>query len=483
MLADPVAAAGWRPPPCEYADGIPADPIAFLTLNHLVRLWRRLGWTLTETDRALGVFLPAEPDPYGRCRPRPGDGQRPARPEPAGRAAALLKGGRTELLELWADLTAARYAELFLVPGTPPIDPVFDHPLARYLEHLDGARFRPYTWDPALPESAADGNVGLAAHAGTVQAALRLSAEDVVAILADAGTTLEAAALNLPTVSLLHRYAVLARGLRIAVADLIALRQLSGLDPFGRPPPGPVTTLAEDRALTTVLFAEAVDAVRAGGLAVAEIDYLLRHRYDPAGPYLTAAAAPLALVRTLDTEIGRISTEHADPVDATALTDAELRQKMALVLPADAVERFFGMLTGTITYDAVVVDVPATEQLDPAAVAGEPAVTLTTTRSASSSTWSTGACSSGPSSGAWSVRFPGPAAARDRYAQLLDSVRRTAREFFDLNLLAPVGFLDAADYDQFFAAVADRGGRAAERLTVRRDAARSPRSCRSSATG
>ena len=93
-------------------------------------------------------------------------------------------------------------------------------------------------------------------------------------------------------------------------------------------------------------FVEAVLAVGRPGSAVADVDYLLRHRYDPAGPYAPAAAPPLALVRTLDAEIVRIRTEHADPVDPTALTDEELRQKMALVLPADTVETFFGMWTG-----------------------------------------------------------------------------------------------------------------------------------------
>ena len=230
---------------------------------------------------------------------------------------------------------------------------MFDQPLGRYLEYLDGGRYRPYTWDPALPpwepgppESGVAGNVGLVNHVGTVQAALQLSADDVALILADAGTTLEAAPLDLATVSRLHRYGVLARRLRMPVADLIALRQLSGLDPFAAPQPRPVATLAEDHAHTTVRFVEAVLAVRDHGLSVAEVDYLLRHRYDPVGPYAQAAAPPLALVRTLDAEIVRIQTEHADPFDPTVVTDEELRQKMALVMTADAVETFFGMWTG-----------------------------------------------------------------------------------------------------------------------------------------
>ena len=360
-----------------------------------------------------------------------------------------MKSSRGELLELWSDLTATRYEELFLVPVTPAtIDElVFDQPLGRYLEYLDDGTYRPYRWDPNRPESVADGNVGLVNHVGTVQAALQLSADDVERILADAGTTLEAAPLDLATVSLLHRYGVLARSLRMPVADLITLRQLSGLDPFAPPSPQPVESLAEDHAQTTVRFVEAVLAIRDADLSVADADYLLRHRYDPAGPELNAAAPPLALVRTLDAEIARIRTEHADPVDAITLTDEELRQKMALVLAADAVEWFFGMSTGTITHAVEEIDVDEADQLDPAAVAGEPAVTLTYDPEAEKQHLVYRGVLFEEEKRRLVAEYTGPREAKRLYGELLGSVQQTARDFFDLNLLAPVGFLDAADYE------------------------------------
>lgn len=429
VLADPDAGGGFDTTTVQYADGTPADPIAFLLLNYLVRLCRRLGWSLTETDRALRVFLPTEPDP------RTDGGLGPAMASALlglsrlDALTPLLKGDRDELLELWSDLPAARYAGLFLVPGTPPVDATFDEPLGHYLQ------------DPDVP---------LAGHVGTVQSALRLSADDVTAILADAGTTLEAAPLDMPTVSLLHRYGVLARGLRMPVADMIALRQLSGLDPFAPPPPGPVTTPAQDHASATVTFVEAVLAVRDSGVAVAEVDYLLRHRYDPAGPYLTAAEAPLALVRSLDAEILRIATEQADPVEPSLVSDEDLRASMALVLPVDVVETFFGMWTGTISTDVEEPGaVPESDQLKQASVATEPAVTLTydlvlgrqhlTYRGVLFPAERNRLVAAYPDDGT-----------RDRYAALLDAVQQVPREFFDLNLVTPVGFLGSTDYAGLF---------------------------------
>ena len=230
VLADPVGGGGFETTTLQYADGRPADPIAFLTLNYLVRLWRRLGWSLAETDRALQVVPAHRSRPAHRRDARARDGQRPARPEPAGRAAHdICTGDRTELLELWSDLHRRPATRAVPGAGHPAIAPVFDDPLGRYLEYLDGGSSA-FRWDPAPPETRSR-NVGLAAHVGTVQAALRLSADDVDAILADAGTTLEAAPLDMATVSLLHRYGVLARRLRMPVAELIALRQLAGARP------------------------------------------------------------------------------------------------------------------------------------------------------------------------------------------------------------------------------------------------------------
>jgi hypothetical protein len=454
VLADPVGSAGFETTVLQYADGRPADPTAFLLLDHLVRVWRRIGWSLAETDRALSGFLPATPDP------RTGAALGPAMASAllgTARLAALaetLPGDRIELLELWTGLTPQRYADLFLVPGTPPVDAaVFNQPLGRYLEVLDGGTWRPFGWDPALPEDPATGNVSLATHSGTVLGALELTDNDLTAILADAGASLDTAALDLATVSLLHRYAVLARRLKVAVADLITLRQLAGVDPFAPPPREPVTDLADDHAEVTIEFAAAVTGVRSAGVAVTDLDYLLRHRYDPAGPYAPVAAPPLELIRALDAEITRIGAEHADPADPTALGDDELRQKMALVLPADTVDTFFGMWTGTITYDAVLTGVTPEEALDPALVVGEPSIALGYDPvRAEQHLVRTGTLVAAEKDRLLRS-FGGTADELARYADLLEAVQATAQGFFDAVLLAPVAFLAPADFDRLFAPI------------------------------
>jgi hypothetical protein len=58
LLADPDAGCNFDLTTLRYANGQAADAIAFLKINLFVRLWRGLGWTIEETDRAMRTFVP-----------------------------------------------------------------------------------------------------------------------------------------------------------------------------------------------------------------------------------------------------------------------------------------------------------------------------------------------------------------------------------------------------------------------------------------
>ncbi|HEY5814169.1 MAG TPA: hypothetical protein VIT23_16120, partial [Terrimicrobiaceae bacterium] len=58
VLADPAVGSNFDLTTLRYANGNGVDPIALPKINLFVRLWRKLGWTIEETDRALNVFLP-----------------------------------------------------------------------------------------------------------------------------------------------------------------------------------------------------------------------------------------------------------------------------------------------------------------------------------------------------------------------------------------------------------------------------------------
>ena len=243
VLADPNAGCGFDTTTLRYADGSPADPIAFILLNHLVRLWRRLGWPLDEIDRALVTFLPTQPN-----------ARTPATIGPAMASALLgtahlaelaerlgLAGQqRASLLVCWADLDERGYADVFLTPGKS--DPLF------------------------APASVAAGTAALADNLTAALAALNLTAPEVEEILLDSGTSVVAAPLSLATLSLLRRHAVLARALRLSVTELVTLKGLSGVDPFPVLPAQPVTVVADDvPQMGTIRFVELAMTVAESG--------------------------------------------------------------------------------------------------------------------------------------------------------------------------------------------------------------------------
>lgn len=378
VLADPDAGCSLEHTTLQTAAGQPVDAFTLHRINVFVRLWRRLGWTTEETDRALTTFLPADLRPLT-----------PATLGPAMTTALLSiahldafasrfgvgRGSRLRLLTAWRDLdtggSAARYAQLFLTPSVLATDPVFDHPLGRHLQRFDQATatWVPFTWDPGQPEDPKAGNVALASHLGAVQGALGVTADEVRRVLDDAGTSLDEAPLNVAVLSLLDRHAVLADALGLSVAELRTIVALSGVDPFAPLAPGAVTDVAGDRPWSATLrFVDLADAIATGPLTVDELAFLVRHEFDPGGPLRPDPATSLALTRALAAGTARIAADHRPLADPDALTDELLARELALVLPADVADTVVRMWQGTVVYEPVQ-DATAAEALDPADLA------------------------------------------------------------------------------------------------------------------
>ena len=412
-----------------YADGTAADPVLLLKLNVLVRLWRRLGWSLAETDRALAVFVPGGSAALTAAK-LPGALRVAlvymAHLDELAERAPVGKGSRTKLLTLWSNLPTAGknplYAQLFLTRSVLKNDPGFDDPLGNYLS-------KP--------------NVPLDKHLLGIQGALNVSAEDVERILADAGTTLANAKLTLETVSLLYRYVTLAKGLKLSVAELTALKALTGLDPF-KPLVASPTLPGDDNPFNqTLAFVGVAEAVRGSDFSIEDLDYLLRHRADPVGKHRPDPTAALTLVRGFGAEVQRIRTEHAIPDDPAALTDEALRQKLALIYPTEVVDTFMAMWSGTRVYEAVERDVTAANALDPDDFRTELAIGVRYDAKTKVQQLLHRGVLLDARRTALKAAHPGAV-----FASLVDAVGAEARAFFDKELS---DFLTAADYDSLFA--------------------------------
>jgi hypothetical protein len=472
VLADPDLDSGFTNTTLQYADGTPADAMVFIAMTYLVRLWRRLPWNLDELDRALVVFLPATPDPHTGTTLGPAMASALLGLAHLDHLATLLPnrlGGRIGLLPLWSAIDDVRYRALFLTGTQQTRDAVLDDPLGHYLSRLTGGAYAPFTWN-GTAENVATGNVPLAGHLAAVQAGLQLTASDIDTILADAGTSTAAAPLTLDVLSRLYRYALLASLLKLPVPDMIALKALTGLDPFVPIPAGPITTTALDHpGRSTIGFVELAATTRQAGFSVTELAYLIRNEYDPVGPYRAAATPPLALIRSLATQITRIRVDHAIPADPLTFTDDVIRQEFAQAFPPDVAAIFMAMWTGTIEYRVTQANVADADQLTAAAVAAVPAISVAYDPVAQQQTLVYHGVLTTAARTAVDAALVSPPA---YVAGLLDAIGQQAGDFFTRYLakgvvvgVGNVGFLDQGDFDLLFAAPpvaqdADRARRA-----------------------
>jgi hypothetical protein len=354
VLADPDASCNFERTRFQYADGGKADPIAFLRINLLVRLWRKLGWSLEETDRALVTFTPTAA-PFDATAANLA--KQPLQTTLVNLAHlkaldATLKVGqrsRLKLLCLWGDIgtsgKASLYAELFLRKSVLKASTAFDDPLGQYLR---------------TP------GVLLSPHLLTLQGALGLNAAEIRAILEDSGLVFDTAVLSLGNVSRLYRYALLAKGLGLSVTDLITLKRLSGLDPFKALHADPLEALDQDYALVETLeFVQVAAEVKESGLSLDDLNYLFRHHFDEVGKYRPTPETTLALLRGLAEGVRSLRAAHAAPSDPSGWTEDFLRQELGLALPPEVVDRFLGMVHTTGEFTATVQGVLPADALAP----------------------------------------------------------------------------------------------------------------------
>ena len=187
----------------QYAGGGAATNLDFLRLNLFVRIWKKLGWTIGEVDRALQVFLtpwlPAATDPNlgaDFAKATTSALISLSHLQTIANKLALGPYGRIGILPIWSALPTAGvdplYAQLFLTAAVLNNDPIFDSPVGQYLSYFDTAqnKYLPFRWQPVqTAEDVANGFVLLGNHVSWFQGALGVKSDEVQAILTDRFST------------------------------------------------------------------------------------------------------------------------------------------------------------------------------------------------------------------------------------------------------------------------------------------------------
>jgi Neuraminidase-like domain len=238
---------------------------------------------------------------------------------------------------------------LFLTRNILKDDAIFDDPQGNYLSKL---------------------GVFLKDHLPALQAALNLTVDEIAQILLDGSTSDESdvntAILSMANISMLYRYGLLAKSLKLSIAELISIKALTGLNPFHSLSPVVLENIDSDYPLKhTLEFVHRVQQVKASALTISDLDFLMRHRFDPLGKYRENGDAKLTWIGELAAELNVIANDYAIPVNMDNVNDDALRQKMALVFPADVVEIFMGFWLNKTVFSVTKATVPPGKRLNP----------------------------------------------------------------------------------------------------------------------
>jgi hypothetical protein len=358
-------------------DGTPITVEEYDGIHRFIRLWRKLGWTIDETDKALTGVTSKPPlngsgngasgtsdgagtegekcdfvgfdafvdtcatdddngDDCGPADAPTDDGGCPApipvdytiSPEFLHQLVAVKKLldltglPLIRLLAFWADISIAGekplYAKLFLTHNLLGIDKVF----------------KADAHGNYLTEAAK-----ITEHLPVLMAALRLKADDITDILEFPFLKLtDALTLTLPNVTVLYHYSLLAKILHMRIPELAEVIPLFG-NPFSNP----------YQALDFLtLWGRMEDA----GFTFKQLNYLIAGHDDALRPLAPAKKTILQISKTLFDGLTKIDVDHQD-IDEKKKEDATtdlVRSKTGLLFDSSVVEQILGLLEGTTVY-------------------------------------------------------------------------------------------------------------------------------------
>ncbi len=283
----------------------------YVRLLRFIRLWKKLGLTIEETDKLIMALYPLADLPTGT------DEALDLQHLDTGFLTLLPRLGSTfqvmdrlnlsptkdllSLLACWSPIDThganSLYQKMFLSLALLKQDDAFaDDGYGNFLQ---------------------DSSQKLVAHTGALRAAFNLTDDEftllITALSFDATTPL-----TLATISAVYRRGWLARKLRLSVHELLLLIQFSNFDPFAAPDPANPPMIR---------FIQIMVALRSASLKPMQVLYLLWNQ-DISGKSVPNDQQITAFAQTLRTNFATIESEFAlidDPSGSIA------RDRMALV--------------------------------------------------------------------------------------------------------------------------------------------------------
>jgi len=334
----------------QHLDGSSLTVEEYDRIHRFIRLWRKLGWTIDETDKAIVGLNPTQEADHADeavCDDCSDEGCGCAdceedaialhhydiNPHLVHQLAAvkkLLDKTGLELINLlafWADMSIRGekplYQRLFLSHNILGIDKVFKaDDKGNYLA----------------------GNAKLLEHMTVVMAAFNISADDIQAIMT--ATSMEDK-LTLGNLSLLYRYRLLAKLLGLRIPAFVGILPLYG-------------EVFKD-ADASLQFLERWAKMEDAGFSHQQLNYIINDKDDEKRPFTPAQKQVLQLSKALYDGLNAIDEAHKDLQADALIADSALqtiniqeqatsvlvRTKTGLVFETGIVEKIIGLLEGT----------------------------------------------------------------------------------------------------------------------------------------
>jgi len=307
--------------------------IDFVRLLRFVRLWRKLGWTIEQTDLAIEALYPTPQLPTGV--------------DEAADLVRLDTGFGTLIPRLGIIVQVIDRLNLTPKKGLDGLlvcfGPIGVHAKeALYRKMFMGAA--PPAQDPAFADDGYGNVLGtptetLFSHTETLRGAFSLSGAEfaqIVAALGFNGNTV----LTLNNISAIYRRGWLARALRISTRELLELTRRTGLDPFTAPdPPNP----------PIIGLLHLIEALRGASVKPMTALFLMWNQ-DLTGNSTPDDARIADFIRQLRSGFAAVESSFAAVDDPTGEI---ARARMTLVYGSEVTDFFFGLIN-----DGLISDTP-----------------------------------------------------------------------------------------------------------------------------
>jgi hypothetical protein len=331
----------------KHLDGTPLELEEYDRIHRFIRLWRKMGWTIDETDKAI-VGLSATPIPsidniitepcndcaddncsnYTDCNDCDNceDGNPPhydINPELIHQLVAVKKLldktglDLIKLLSFWSDISTkgekSLYQRLFLTHNLLAIDKVFKADATGNFLSADEK---------------------ITAHLPVLMAAFNLSAEDIEEL--KIALNIADDKLTLGNISAFYRHRLLAKVLGLRIPAFLKVKNLFG-DMFMN-------------AYKTLEFMDLYTRMEDAGFDAKTLNYIIQNIDDDKKPFVPSEKTVLQMAKTLYDGLNMIDEAHKDLEAADEINIALLSAKASLLFDNASVEKINNLIEGTTVF-------------------------------------------------------------------------------------------------------------------------------------